>query len=265
MKKNYISITGASNSEDINQLIRIFREYNMDMNSSFIPAVGLQVMRANLQGSEKYSMRNPHINELKHLFQKAEGNFFPMIHYNSSTNKGYADEISQLISVSNPDRICRRIQVNNRGKLKPVDELAKIKEKFEWLDICLQVPPNKLDIPRDKVVYALLEYSEFIDSIIIDNSRGTGSKLPVYDVTQFYKELKEAIPTLSIVIAGGLDGKVIREEVKQITESVGKDFSVDSEGRLRDIIAPDAKRGEDILNYQKAEDYVKASVDLLCK
>jgi hypothetical protein len=261
--RNYISITGASNTEDITNLIRIFREYGLDMDSIIVPTIGFQVMRANLQGSEEYSMRNPHVNEIKNLLSKAEGNFFPMLHYNSSTEKGYADEISQLMSVCNPERICARIQVNNRGRLKPAEELEKAKEQYPWLEMCLQVPPNNLDVPREKVVEALAEYSGVIDSIIIDDSRGKGEKLPVDDVVGFYREIRAALPGLSIVIAGGLDGTVVREEIRQMTEMVGKDFSVDAEGRLRDMVGE--KRGEDILNYQKAEDYVKASVDLLCR
>ncbi|MBW2994882.1 hypothetical protein KY312_00880, partial [Candidatus Woesearchaeota archaeon] len=186
-KIRYISVTGASSKEDVENIVKIFKKYGIKMDKDVIPAIGFLVNRANLKGSKKYSMRNAHVKNLKELIK---GDFYAMLHYNSSTEKGYLEEIELLIERCNPKMDCTRIQVNNWKKLKPWLELYRAKQYIPRLGICLQVPPNKLEIPREKVVDALKEYSHVIDSIIIDDSRGKGEKLNVNDVIDFYKELK---------------------------------------------------------------------------
>jgi len=256
----YISVTGASSKEDVDNIMKIFKKYGVRMDKDIIPAIGFQVMRANLQGSEEYSMRNAHVKELKHLIK---GDFFAMLHYNSSTEDGYYKEIEQLLAICDPNMDCTRIQVNNRGRLKSWHEIYHIKEYHPEIDICLQVPPNKLEIPREKVVDKLKKYSHVIDSIIIDDSRGKGEKLNVDDVIDFYKEVRYKIGEVGIVIAGGLDGDIVKEDVKKIVDAVGNDISVDAEGKLRDQVGE--KRGEDVLNYYRVEEYVKAAVEVLCR
>ena len=184
-----------------------------------------------------------------------------MLHYNSSTEKGYGKELEQLLEICNPKMDCTRIQVNNWKRLKPWQELYHTKEYHPRLEICLQVPPNKLDIPREKVVDALKEYSHVIDSIIIDDSRGKGEKLNVDDVMAFYKEVIYKMGRVGIVITGGLNGDAVREDVRKIVDAVGNDISVDAEGGLRDKVGE--KRGEDVLNYYRVDEYVRAAAELL--
>jgi len=263
MAKNYVSVTGVKDFEEVKGIMQEFAKANFFKEASgYFPAVGFLVSEKTLYGKRTRNLRFPEFKELPALVEVANRTTVPVIHYNSRNLDSLAKQVRDAMQEVYARGICRHIQLNTDWP--PVSEIEKIKKDFEDLTITLQVGFKAMDgLSIDEIAIKVASYREFLDYVLIDPSKGRGVDLDIDHSTLLYKEIKSLRSDYSIVFAGGLSGDNVEEVLRKVIEKIDtKDFSIDAEGKLRDKINDDFF-GNDILNIDKVRKYLKAAANIL--
>ena len=141
-----------------------------------------------------------------------------------------------------------------------VDMLEFIKDYDSDLEIILQCyGPLMEQYSPDILMKRFRPYHEIVDHLLFDASHGTGTRLNPA-VLEPYIDKASELPWLGVGVAGGLDAKVVREDLPALIMKYPH-LSIDAEGRLHrnsDIEDKSLNIGETIRYITEAEKLVSS-------
>jgi hypothetical protein len=218
--------------------------------------IGFLVSHKTLNGQEVLNRRYPDFAIIPSLLEASQAYTFNTIHYNSRQLEDLGDQIKGIfVGQIYNDSLSRGVQLNIPWP--PAEELTKTKRSLPELKIIMQLSKSALEnLNPIEVSERVLRYGNLVDYVLIDPSGGRGLEFDPYKIVKYYTELRARCPDLTIGLAGGFTGENVIERCKKLIELTGETaFSIDAEGGLRDKLS--ANYGDDLFNFQKAEDYIK--------
>ena len=261
MLKPYIGITGVTSTNEVNDVSREFYEAGYNENSEHLPMIGCLVSYKTIKGESIKSKRYPKFDSLYRLMTQAKNNIFTMIHYYSEKPSSLSDQINLFFNGLYEQDLCKRLQLNIDWP--EIGQLRLIKNKFPEMEIVFQASYGIMESSGNKEVISGIEkYGSLIDYILIDPSGGKSLEFDMNKSLDFYKEIKERIPMMSIGFAGGFHADNVLNRIKNLVNMLGNSsFSIDAEGGLRDKISDEI--GNDILSTEKTRRYLRNTSQIL--
>lgn len=255
--KNYVSVTAGKSIEEANMVINGFQKAGYELGQEYNPVIGIQVSTNTLNNVKPKNLRFALFQDVPSILQAVNDRVTPVIHYNTKTLDNLSEDVIKIFNETY--EYCKLVQIN--ATFPDISHLQRIKEKFNDLEISLQIDYSNLDIKEipDKVN----SYGDSVDYLLIDPSRGRGDMFDLETSAEIYLGIKDKNPDYKIVIAGGLSGDNVEEVLGSLIDKIKtKDFSTCAEGQLRDKVS-DEFWGMDELNVLKMEEYLKASREIL--
>jgi phosphoribosylanthranilate isomerase len=225
--QRYIGITGFKTVDEINYVKELARDNTPQI------MYGILTSQKGLNYPTLTGSRRPAMQDITSLLEAIPKNGLPMIHH-CTDNRNVSEEVLKVFSYDNmyDKGLVNAVQINQR--LPELKELEKIKNKMPNLEIVLQLEPEDLEHPKTAAIKTK-EYGSLIDYVIIDPSRGIGKTLDLTTTLNVLNGLREYDVKATPVIAGGLSGENVTEIVEFFKKEYGDNFSIDSEGRLREF------------------------------
>ncbi len=241
---NYIGVTGLTTSEQVTHLAAVDEaregKRTHDVMAEFLASArtvyGEQMSKRHVQ-SER---------DLRNLLDLTMQNgVSTAVHYEMKGDDAFPNSCINLIDRmmhARPDLL----QLN--GQPTP-EQLKKIRNELRDVALVYQTSPE--DYENTTMLYdALFEIRDYIHYVLLDASRGTGKPCDMELMKPNLLLLRDELPKLGIVIAGGQSAETIEATINA-TRSILRTprFSVDAESKLFD---PDTN----ILDTRRAGHYV---------
>jgi phosphoribosylanthranilate isomerase len=257
----YVGVTGPVSVDEVKQTTEAYRKAGYSMHTEHIPMMGFLVSHKTLNKENITNRRYPKIEKIPMLLQVVDNQALTMIHYNTKETDTLALQTDIIFRDIYQTGLCRAMQLNIVWP--PVKEIKKIKESYPEMSIIFQAN-HKLFIDNTikGVVERIQQYEETIDYVLIDPSGGRGLDFDLEHSIEFYQELNEKTPHLTVGFAGGLTGENVKARLETLICSLDtKYFCIDAEGGLRDKLSEEY--GDDLFNKDKVAEYLKESAKVL--
>ncbi|MFH1174783.1 MAG: hypothetical protein V1725_06630 [archaeon] len=250
--KPYIGITGATTPAEIEELLSLFDDQGITMQSRHIPMIGILASYKTLHGQHTNNRRYPAIPSIPQLTAAIGNKALAMLHYNSRELSTLADQVEQLMDDVYTNSTCRALQLNIPWP--PLQQTCRIFHDFPDIEIVLQLSRSVLEGKTKEISRRMQDYAGLVSYVLIDPSGGKGEEFNMRRSVELYWAIREALPGAMVGFAGGFSDKNTFSRVKEIYQRIGTtDFCIDTEGGIRDKLS--AEYGDDVLNFEKAERY----------
>ncbi|MEI6731105.1 MAG: hypothetical protein WCK90_00340, partial [archaeon] len=246
MVKNYVSISGVSNENELREINRIYIKECLH----YTLAIGYQVSSKSIREGTR-NPRQPWFSDLGSLCRLTENlGFIPAIHYYGKDESLIVTDMKNMAgSGVEPSRAL--VQFNT---LPPsVDTLREVKKIGFGIILKVAVAdksvggykvwkgPEVEDIRTgsvDNLIKQVVDRKDVIDYAMFDGSHGTGLPLdlsPGSLATRFMEEFtkRKELSGLKFVGAGGIGPDNVAEQYMIMQEKTGNRASVDIEGKAR--------------------------------
>ena len=161
-----------------------------------------------------------------------------VIHYSSDPDvpESFINDIYNIFLKSGiyESSRCRTLQINRAFNVS-VESFDTLKEEiFPAMEIIFQAGPDDITkISPKALVKKIQPYSDYIDSILLDSSYGTGRKMDVAVLAPYITALEEAFPKLMLSFAGGLKPENVASQITALILLTTRPFSIDVESGVR--------------------------------
>jgi hypothetical protein len=223
----YVGITGFTDREQVQTLSRYAH-----MNDGRLFMVGLLMSSKTLRGeSNKWPNRFPTSENMGNIFTDSIG-VLNMIHFHADKDRNLGAEMEAALY-----RVGRRTDGFQLNMVWPdVKQIQRVKAIYPHLKIVIQVGERSFrsvqNSPRELAAKLKREYSDVADYVLFDMSGGTGKDLDLSLTGRCLSEIREKLPNVGLVAAGGLCGENIADILPLIRKI--PDLSFDAEGKLMD-------------------------------
>lgn len=257
MRKPYVGVTGITDENQVNEIIKYFQSNGFSVEDSRIPMLGFLLSYKTIKlGKHPTNKRYPELKNVPKLFEATENKTFNTLHFNTRDLHSIHKDLSFVLNQGDIyDRgLCHGTQLN--VDFPPHIEIDMLKSDYPNLDIIMQLSERNENMSVEEIIDKIVSYDKS-DYILIDPSMGRGKGMDIENSSVIYKMLLERNVKADMGFAGGLSGENAEYVIKSIREKTGTDnFSVDAEGNLRDRKSD--SYGDDLMNMEKVASYIKA-------
>jgi phosphoribosylanthranilate isomerase len=239
----YMGISGIKTKQEVKEITKLFEKYNYP--NTYTGMYGILTSNKRIANSQIKGKRSPKIDDIKNLILEVPKWAIPMIHYYNPKEKGFSQELNELMHESK----CPNIQLNiSWPDLKEVEFLKREHPKGVYT---MQLPQRAIQGKRSyEIESQLKEYSHVADYILIDLSGGKGVSFEINRSRELIDIAKEALPNTKIGIAGGLNGENLYSKIQPLKEPT---IMYDAESGLMN---------QNTLDMKKVELYLKEGLRL---
>lgn len=247
MTKNFISVSGVTNREQLEQINRIYKEERFN----FSLAIGYQTSGKSINQGTR-NPRQPFFSDLGDLCKRTlDMGFIPAIHYYAKSNDWFAEDMEKIAGVVKPESAL--IQFNTLPL--PLNILQGVKEKGFGIIFKVAVSNKQTAEGGYKVwkgedvqdvnsgdVSALVnqveERKDIVSYAMFDPSHGTNLELDLSEKSmaiKFGREIinRESLKSPGLVYAGGIGPGNVKNVTQVLNNFFPWRFSIDTESRVR--------------------------------
>ncbi|MBN1156397.1 hypothetical protein JXA85_02180, partial [Candidatus Woesearchaeota archaeon] len=143
-EKPYIGVTGPSNLEDTQFLLKFFKEAGVNMETDHIPMIGILISDRTLQGEHNGDLRYPYFEYIPEMLYEIDEKAFSTIHYNTKNKENLSEEILDLVhNLGSAEVPLGGFQFNIHWP--PIEEIAKIKRALSDKKLILSLSKTTMD------------------------------------------------------------------------------------------------------------------------
>jgi len=225
----YIGITDFTDFSQVQEMRRVFTANCLGRPRHMLH-IGVMMSYKTLNGiPSKWEDVFPPIDQIASIFSSDE--VFNCLHYADYNNSPRLGEsLAKALSYGGS-----RINALQLDMIWPdPDEIEGVVSSRDDIEIILQIGKNALEEvgnAPERVVQRLRDYKGLIHRVLLDKSMGRGIGMNAFDLIPLARAIRDCLPTLGIVAAGGLGPKTI-DLVKPLVDEF-PDLSIDAEGQLR--------------------------------
>ncbi len=260
--KHYIGITGVADKRELLMIVERCKDLSLPTNYHL--NVGVLLSYHTFNGVMPHNPIYPDKNATFDLLEIiSEKGWNPVIHYTSTSPETLSNQVFEIFNHKQVFKrsICRTIQLNVMSP-EP-QELVKIYKEIPDLKVILQVPMwwNHLATLKSLCLFTKT-YADFVSYLLFDSSGGYGKELTM-DTLKVISSIVHNLPVhIGISIAGGLSDANVFEKCLQIRSVIHRDFSIDSQAKLRGRIKGQKKIGNHV-NSEKVNFYILNAINAL--
>ncbi len=238
-KQPYVGVTGIKTKKEIAALVDMYESSNSYETSGHRLMLGVLASTKKLNQPFEEGVQSPALYKIPGLFEAMAGAkkdfLFPVLHYHPDETENASDELTRMLEFRNLHQNCGAVQIN--ADWPSAQQMENLKTRFSGLELVLQLPFVVTDgIEPKHITEKLREYSGIADYVLIDRSGGKGVLFNLSDYVSLIGATRSALPKVPIVVAGGLDGNNVAQQIGFISQSFDEDFSIDAQGRLRNPV-----------------------------
>lgn len=238
---NYVGITGFKTKKEVENVGHVIKEIGMletpfSDNWRVVPMFGFLSSFKRMQNVWEGGTSSAAIVDLKSIIEATPDYALPMVHYSTPNKENLADEVIKLFEHLYGD-VCDGLQINMAWP--QFEQVDKIKQKFPFLEIVLQLPHNAMkDKSIDEIAQKVAQYNR-IGYVLVDPSGGKGTEFDINECTKLLQTLQRSPMPASaarkptLCIAGGFSGDNVYNRVIEIGKNLEARFSIDAQGKLR--------------------------------
>lgn len=254
MKIPYIGITDFMTFEQVLHMRRVLKS-NIKSGQQRRLHVGVMMSRKTLNGLEtKWTDAFPPKETIEHIFSRDD--VMNCLHYADYKSVDVWQNLLMAISWGGVGINALQLDMvwPDPGQI----ERAVVSSQ-KHLEVILQVGQDAIDQAHNnpqEVVQRLRDYRGIIEYVLLDKSMGRGVGMDARGLIPFVHAIKEALPTISIAVAGGLGPNSVKL-VEPLIEQF-PDISIDAQSKLRpsgDALDP--------IDWSMAEEYLIKALELL--
>jgi len=245
----YIGITGFTRKEEVEKVLDVFPK---DFKKRKL-MVGVLVGYKSLRGiplNPRWQKRFPDPKTLPSLFLKDQ-RVLNIVHYcPKDFSENFLADMKKIEEMAGEN--FNGFQIN--ASWPPAEDLKAYKKISNKL-IILQINNKAIEEAEtvDGILRKLNEYSDFVDSILLDTSGGSGKLFEPTPSRTILNFISKTYPHLGIGIAGGLGPNTV-ELISPLLEEF-PDLSIDAEGALRNQ--------DNELDILRAQIYLDRALEIL--
>lgn len=249
--KSYVGITGFTYPQQITNVLRTASLPDSDV----LVMVGVLVSNRTMKGAtNKWPNRYPSPERLKTIFAPRPG-LLNLVHFNTDQPKSLFDDLRYVQDLVGQH--CDGFQLNmawpDPRMLERYQSDGVSTRKIVVLQ-CGSAAMKEVSDPND-LARRLYDYEGLIDYVLIDPSGGHGVEFDSAHVHSIFSCLSQEAPgSIGFGVAGGLSAATLSRLEPLLAEF---DFSIDAEGKLRDV--------HDDLVVSTAALYLRRAIELYRK
>jgi hypothetical protein len=239
----YIGVTGFKTVEEVQQFSDIcFKAglfgdaYNHTVwyGIPHVPMFGFLCSNKRLADPLVGGTQSPSVQDLMTLTRITPIGAIPMIHYHSPEKEKLADDVRKLFDGPYElYRSCQALQIN--VDWPHADQIKRIRDSFSDMQIVLQLPKRAMEgLNPSDIAGRVKEYQGLVQYVLVDPSGGEGKEFDIDSCRSILETLGHETKGITMGIAGGLDGKNVRDRVIAIAATLTHSgFCIDAQGKLR--------------------------------
>lgn len=257
-ERPYIGVTGISTpSEAVSLVTTIDRQGLANRESTYQGMAGYLLSRRTLTKDLPTRPQYPGMEDLPNLLKITKGHAFNTLHYATADASTLYEQLSEALERlhAHGQNLVEGVQLNLAWPSS--EALSRLRFDHKDLKIIFQIGPRIMDDENPHhVATKLPEYRDVIDYVLIDHSGGHGVELEPQELVDYAHAVKDTLPDVAIVFAGGLTADNVDEKITRLKNITSETFSIDAQRGLR---TEDAKA----LDLEKVRLYIENAQSLL--
>ncbi len=210
--KPYIGITGFSTPQEVNQVSKLYLKEGLPKDHTAM--YGIITSNKRIANPDTRGKSSPSIGNIPSIVSAIPQWALPMLHYYNPENKGFSQELYQLMDVSN----CNAVQLNM--KWPNIEEVTSLKEKINSFTFTLQLPQRAIEgNTHNEIFHRLQDYEAVANYTLLDLSGGKGIPFDIVRSKELLALIEEALPKTQLGIAGALNGENVHHKLSSLQRS----------------------------------------------
>lgn len=252
--KPYIGVSAHTNVREVAAVLAAFSEAGCNLAATHIPMIGFLVSFEPISKHDVGPNRYVAVDALASLVRLTIGQALPMIHLETHDVTSLMEQVMALYIDVLGSSLWPALQINviddNPERFAVV---RAINDRYPNVQIVFQLRANLLQGDTQPIVDEINGYGQALSYLLIDPSAGQGKIFDVAQTVGVYQCLQHKFPNLTIGLAGGFNGDTVADRIPKIAAQLGTlDFSIDAEGRLRDV--------NDAMDIAEVKKYIQSAV-----
>jgi len=254
--KPYVGITDFTSEGQVEAMLSLFQKVKPRGMNRVLHA-GVMMSRKTLLGIEtKWSEIFPPKETIASIFGIDSEDLLNCLHYADYTQSvDLARELSEAIYYGGIGIQAVQLDMVWPDPGMVADAVHRSRKRLE---VILQIGERALDEAHNNpplVAEMLADYEDVIHRVLLDKNMGRGKGLDAEFLLPFLRAIREKLPKLGLVVAGGLGPETLHLVEPLVKEL--PDLSIDAQGKLRP--SGDAT---DPVDWRMAGDYLVKAVEL---
>ncbi len=235
----YIGACGFQSSQQVLEIWQLLRTFDQD-SPTFM--VGAMTSHKILHGlSTRHTIEYPPVDNLKDIFSVKDPRIVNCLHYaNYDAKRGFdlCSELSILMDCCGPHLGAIQLDM----PWPEVAELQKFKNRFESVDLILQVGPDAMYTKHEdpmQIAHEVKHYVGLISHVLLDASGGEGIPIDTSLIEGYIDSIGTVGCDVQFAVAGGLGPKTVGKVAGLVREygvSIDAQTALTKTGKSGDLM-----------------------------